>query len=440
MHSAIPYYCIVKAIRPVLSVWTLRPWFIFFAFALILFCGLNICSIESKRRTFKQDLIELSKIKYGLFSVDEWKNIISIILSKKIEELDFTAEQKEEMRVKVSGFLYSTIEDFEARFFEEKSQSVIGWVQGGVTSLTGMFAKFKRDVPVFTEQILDFLSREENRDRMKDYIMEKFTEYTDKTFSRIDYAEHDRILSKYQYGDRTATLTGLQDEMNGLHIQVRKFIIIVFLCIIFLGVMIVFSPVISRSEYFLYTCNCFCLLGYGLFLPMIEIDARIENMSFTLMGEPVDFKNQILYFKSKSILEVVRLMLFQGKWDVLIVGVMVLVFSVLFPVSKLLASVVFIQKPTLHSNRFIRFLVFKTGKWSMADVMVIAIFMAYIGFSSILTEQLRQLDNLTNTLDILTTNNSSLQVGFFLFTSFAILSLLIAHRLQYNHNNKPIIY
>lgn len=78
-------------------------------------------------------------------------------------------------------------------------------------------------------------------------------------------------------------------------------------------------------------------------------------------------------------------------------------------------------------------MVFKTGKWSMADVMVVAIFMSYIGFSGILTEQLNQLEGLTNKIDILTTNKSSLQIGFFLFTSFAILSLLVSQKLQFQN-------
>ncbi len=69
----------------------------------------------------------------------------------------------------------------------------------------------------------------------------------------------------------------------------------------------------------------------------------------------------------------------------------------------------------------------------MADVMVVAIFMSYIGFSGILTEQLNQLEGLTNKIDILTTNKSSLQIGFFLFTSFAILSLLVSQKLQFQN-------
>ena len=39
-------------------------------------------------------------------------------------------------------------------------------------------------------------------------------------------------------------------------------------------------------------------------------------------------------------------------------------------------------------NKIVRFLVFKSGKWSMADVMVVAIFMSYIGFTGIISSQL----------------------------------------------------
>lgn len=81
-------------------------------------------------------------------------------------------------------------------------------------------------------------------------------------------------------------------------------------------------------------------------------------------------------------------------------------------------------------------MIFRTGKWSMADVMVIAIFMAYIGFSGIITEQLKQIENIAENIDILTTNRSSLLIGFYAFTSFAILSLLISHRLQYHVNRQ----
>jgi hypothetical protein len=124
-------------------------------------------------------------------------------------------------------------------------------------------------------------------------------------------------------------------------------------------------------------------------------------------------------------------MMQQSKWDVRFVGFLVLMFSVLFPLLKLLSSLVFIYNRNIERYSFVRFMVFRTGKWSMADVMVVAIFMSYIGFSGILTEQLSQLENLTRSLDIVTTNKSSLQLGFFLFTAFVLLSLIVSHKIQY---------
>jgi len=404
-------------------------------FAGICYCAINLFLIQRDRQILKEDLVELSKIKYGLFSVDEWKVILSQILSKKIEELNFSLDQRIEMKRKISAFLTKAVSDFEQRYYEDNSKTIGGLFQNVGAGLFGVFDKIKKDVPIITDQILEFLNDPGNRDKVKGYIGDKLSEYTDKTFSKIDYTEHNRILTQYQCENRNETIAGLQSEIEKSNQLALQYIIAVFILIFISGLLLLVTSSVSKTEFLLYTLICFCLLGAGLLLPMIEIDARIEEMSFTLLGERVAFTDQVLYYKSKSILEVVRLMLTQGKVDVLAVGFLVLLFSVLFPVVKLISSLAFIYNPALQQNRFIRFMVFRTGKWSMADVMVVAIFMSYIGFSGILSEQLNQLEGLTNKMDILTTNKSSLQTGFFLFTSFAILSLLVSQRLQYK---KPV--
>ncbi len=114
------------------------------------------------------------------------------------------------------------------------------------------------------------------------------------------------------------------------------------------------------------------------------------------------------------------------------VGLLVFLFSVLFPLLKLFCSCLYLYAQKLRNSAFVKFMVYKTGKWSMADVMVIAIFMAYIGFSGILTEQLNHIGSVTNAVEILTTNQTQLQTGFFLFTAFAVLSLIVSHRMQYS--------
>jgi len=54
--------------------------------------SLLIYQSKRKKREIKEDLIELSNIKYGLFNVDEWKNIATTIITKKIEEFELKGD------------------------------------------------------------------------------------------------------------------------------------------------------------------------------------------------------------------------------------------------------------------------------------------------------------------------------------------------------------
>lgn len=397
----------------------------------IVFLAATVYKIEIKKRKIKEDLIELSKVKYGLFSVDEWKRILSEIITKKIEDFNLDGANREKMRGEISSFLYRQIDEFEERYYEEKGQTFFGFLQSGVAAVTGTFGELKKNIPTFTEEILDFMNKPKNRKAIREFIIKKLNDYADKTFAKIDYTTHDRIIAEYEFENRDAAVNGLKLKIEQLDNQNRPYQAGLIILGIISGIFLGFAKSISKTEFLLATAICFVFLLSGLLLPMIEIDARISEMSFNLLGEPVMFQDQVLYYKSKSILEVVKLMVTQSRLDLIVVGVLVLTFSVLFPVVKLISSMLYLNSKQFESNKFIQFMIFKTGKWSMADVMVIAIFMAYIGFSGIITEQLNQIESITQNIDILTTNKSSLQAGFYAFTSFAILSLLTSHKLQY---------
>jgi hypothetical protein len=79
-----------------------------------------------------------------------------------------------------------------------------------------------------------------------------------------------------------------------------------------------------------------------------------------------------------------------------------------------------------RGNPVIKFFVLKSGKWSMADVMVVAIFMAYVGFSGIITNQLGELSSAAQEVAILTTNGTSLQPGYYLFLTYTLLALFLS--------------
>ncbi len=407
-----------------------RMYVLLVVFLLAASSSYYISTLERERRDMKEDLIELSKIKYGLFNVDEWKKILASIITKKVEELNLQGGDREAMRKKISALLYKVIDDFEGRYYKQKSRSLRGILESTVTSMFGAFDTIRKDVPKFTDQILDFMNDPANRKAVRGYIIDKLNTYADNTFSQMDYTVRDEILGRYDFANRDAAIDKLSERIHVLDSRTLPVKLAVLLLTIVVIVAIFIAKNLSKPELVMLVLISFVLLAEGLVLPMIEIDARISRMSFTLLGENILFADQVLYYKSKSILEVVQLMLTQSRWDVFVVGILVLIFSVLFPVSKLVASVIYVYAEELRANKLMRFLVFKTGKWSMADVMVVAIFMSYIGFSGIITEQLKQIESLASGIDILTTNKSSLLTGFFYFTSFAIFSLGVTSKLD----------
>lgn len=384
---------------------------------------------ELEKQQVKNDLIELSKIKYGLFNVDEWKIILADIITKKIEQFNLDDSNREEMRKRISGFLQTTIHDLEQRYYDEKSKSLFGMLQGSVAVLTGTFGKIKEDIPVFTDQILDFLNEERNREAIRGYLIKKLNEYADKTFSKTDYSAVTTIERKYGL-DQTELRNHITNQILVLDAKIIIWKISLLFVFLLTFSICIFSKKFSKFEYLLSTLICVTFLVIGILLPVIEIDARISSMVFTLLGESVTFENQVLYYKSKSILEVVRLLIAQNRVDLIAVGILVLSFSVLFPLSKLICSVIYLFDSRVRNNGFLKVVIFKTGKWSMADVMVVAIFMAFIGFDGIISEQLVQLESIAKNVELLTTNQSNLLFGFYSFLLFVILSLILSQKMQ----------
>ena len=402
-----------------------RFYFFVLLFVLLLIVTFVIYRFEEKQVQLKREMTELNNIRYGLFSVDEWKNMTASIIARKIHELELSDENKEVMREKISAFLYELIDGFEDRFYEEKSKSLSGIIQSGIVSLSGTFSQLRQDVPVFTEQIIAFLDDPESRDALQAYLSGQLDEYSMQTFSATDYSRHNSIIEKYGFENRADALGGLALGISQNRSKSRLYKISLVVLVILAGLVLLLVRNLSRPEMLIFIAICLTLLVPGVLLPMIEIDARIAELSFTLLGEQLGFQNQVLFYQSKSILEIVAIMFAQKSIDLIFVGVLILAFSVLFPLAKLLASVLYIYSQPMKKHRLIQVLVFRTGKWSMADVMVVAIFMAYIGFNGIITDQLQQIESLSGSMEVITTNNSGILSGFWFFTAFVLLGLAL---------------
>lgn len=403
-------------------------------FALTAFLMVKIYQVENRLNTFKADAIEVANVKYGLFNVDEWKSILADIITEKINDFEVDADNRQNIESRISTLLTTVIDQFEESYCQKNSSSISGFFQGSIASLTGVFSRMKEDIPMFSEEIVNFINEEGNRDSIREHILLKLDEYTQSTFAEFDYTYRNNILAKYGISDanNASNVIGglITQEQSSVTVFKNGILLIWIICLAFLF----FIRRVQRAEVYALLGISSVFLFAGIFIPMIEIDARINSLSFELLSTNIEFTNQVLFYKSKSIIDVVSIMLFQKRLDLILVGLGIFAFSIFFPLLKLMSTGYYIENNEIRSNKLVSFLVFRSGKWSMADVMVIAIFMAYIGFNGILTEQLTQLENLSPSLDIISTNESNLRTGFYLFSGYVLLSLMISQKTQYSEN------
>ena len=120
----------------------------------------------------------------------------------------------------------------------------------------------------------------------------------------------------------------------------------------------------------------------------------------------VDVQGRVYFFyQNKSVLQLIKLLYTGGNIPVALI---ILLFSIIFPAVKLITSFVLLMSPeSVYAKSAIN-VINKIGKWSMADVMVASIFLAYFSFS-----------NMNMGVD----TGSETLIGLYFFLAFVILSI-----------------
>ena len=393
----------------------------------MVFSCIRLVGMEQAKAQLKRDQIELNHIKYGLFNVDAWKKVLATIITKKIREFKVTKENRPAMKRQVEEVLVKLVDEAEKMLKQEnEKKGFTGWVRGGFMSLFDVMADVRKGIPGYADKILDYMEDPKNKAALQANLIKRLNEMVDKTIGETDYTVYNEVLARHFAEDKEMCLANIDHQLQETRTQERIYLVLLVLCCAGAAGLILLGKQYGAAELGTLVAGAAVLLFTGLSLPMIDIEATIASFSFTLVGEEVSFTNQVLFFQSKSILQVVRLLLQNGGFGLVVVALLVFTFSVLIPIAKLIASVVTIHRNAPPRNALHRFLVFKSGKWSMADVMVVAIFMSYIGFNGVINSQLTQLTAFSGNVELFTTNNSVLQTGFYLFTGYCIIGLLLS--------------
>ncbi len=166
-------------------------------------------------------------------------------------------------------------------------------------------------------------------------------------------------------------------------------------------------------------------LVIGISTPMMEMAAFNTDLTIPIDGQgmkgtvpniggvldlidfDVTFDGRMYYFyQSKSILGLTRILFLNGNIPV---GASIGLFSVVLPVLKLILSFLQLANKRFGRAPFVRFVLDYLGKWSMADVFVVALFLGYFSLANISTG---------------VESESSALLGLYCFGSYVIISLL----------------
>ncbi len=416
---------ITKVILSVVSVLLL--------FVLVYF-SMELIKVGKEAKSHKTDYAELHSVKYGMFNSDLWTSKITKIMEDKINNFDLNINNRAEIEGYVSTVIDTLIVETE-RIVKERNKGGNGFFDNIMAPtkqmITDSIVDFKdlhARVPEFTAAVMLEIEKPENQRRAKVVLREKLKEFMNNKFKKItDMTEYNALLQKYDTPNLKACTLILDEKIQkNAYIMNSMMLKILFIAGIII-ILVILQGRLNSVGLFSLTGTTLSLLVLGIILPMLDIEAKISKLHFIVLEQSIVFENQILFFQSKSIFDLLNLLLESGESKMILVGVLLVMFSIIFPTLKLIASMLYFYSKSIVGNNVItRFFALQSTKWSMADVMVVSIFMAYLGLDGVVGNELKKMEGSSEPINIITSNGTHLEVGFFLFLGFVLTSFVLS--------------
>jgi hypothetical protein len=385
--------------------------------------------VLSARRMLRMDLAEIGHVRYGLLNADRWVEKIVPILESRIDALDLTASNRASLRPTVIKALNRLLDQVKEQLAPKPSSAgaPAGFAaQAQAMIVNNILAGLKPHVPEYADTVLRELGKPESKQAIGEYLRSVVTDGAKTTFGTVDMQSYSAILRRYGCADAA----GCQNDLGGRIHELDSSAAIH--CLLVLGATALAFLLLGagRSAIAVQSLFCIALLVGGVFNPMIEVEAKISKLSLTFFGQPISFPEQVLYYQSKSVLEVFHTLITMGQPEMIVVAVLVLLFSVVFPALKVIAVGLCLSDPSLLKKfRVLRFFALESSKWSMADVMALAIFMAFVAFNGLIGSTMSGLKAPGAEL-VIPTDSSRILPGYYMFVGYCAASLWLAKKLE----------
>jgi len=386
----------------------------------------------SARRLIRTDLAEITNARYGILSADQWRDLIGPMLNAQVDKLDLKGQSKS-LRPMVERSLYALLDNIKTQMTSPNPNAASK--PGGVNPMfvNMIIASLRPHVPEYTDVVMAELAKPQTQKSFRDSIRDVVANAVANTFGNTDMTTYNAILTHYGCSSGAACEETLGKKIAEADTKLNRYYLTV-LASAALGFILLMAgrPTLSRGAVVVLMLFCLAMLAGGVLSPMLEVEVRVTRIDATLLGTPIEFRDQSLYYRSKTVFEVFQTLIHMGRPEMTVVGVLVILFSVVFPTLKMLALGACLFRPALlRTNRFVKLLAFGLSKWSMADVMVLAIFMSFVAFNGVIGSALESLRAVPNVQQVLIpTNASKILPGYYLFIGFCVASIFLSQKLE----------
>lgn len=383
------------------------------------------------RRDLRSDLAELQHVRYGILSADQWRGIITQILNTQIDKLDLKG-QTANLRPMVEHSLNDLLDAIKQQM--TAPQPAGSHALTAPPMLVNMIVNGLRPhVPEYTSVVLAELAKPQNQEAFRESVRTVMIDAVRNTFGTVDMTTYNAILRRYGCTTGAQCQEVLRNRIRQADAQLaRDYLIVLTSAAVGFILLTVGRRRLTRAAVAVLMLFSITMLLGGILSPMIEVEVRITQLDATLLGTPIQFHDQSMYYRSKSVFEVFTTLIEMHQPAMSLVAILVLLFSVVFPALKMLALAASLVRPSLlRTSRIVRLLAFQLSKWSMADVMALAIFMSFVAFNGVIESGLAGIraEPAVQQL-VIPTDSSRILPGYYLFVGFCVASIYLSKKLE----------
>ena len=278
--------------------------FFMFVVASAVLCQQIISNSISNKQN-KIDYAELNNVRYGLFSIDEWKRQITAILDDEINKLNLSKANERVLRKHIEVLLNTLIDKVDKKIREENAKTAGGKLTQSFMDIFIHLDEIKKGIPEYTDAVIHEIKKSQTKREIKGVLNKQLEKYASQTFDVQDKTRLDSILVRNDSKDIETAKLKLHEKIAATHeLIVKEAVALIFLATILFVLSGLSRQPLPASRYVLLVFALIVLLLAGVTTPTIDLEAKISQMTIVLLGHPVSFENQVLYFQSKSILDV----------------------------------------------------------------------------------------------------------------------------------------